>query len=105
MATTNKSNIFCDVTRLLLLLKDIQFIDHLSVSFRRETPNMERIVYICLLCLYTLGCWSSCENWTIVDDYSEKYRLLNPYKFHRGYGVQIKGSYSCVENVCASHTK
>ena len=49
-----------------------------------------KMFYMCPLCLYTLGSWSSFENCTIIDLCDETYRLCNPCKYHRGYSVQIK---------------
>ena len=61
--------------------------------------------YICPLCLYTLGSWSSCENCTTVSEYDEKCRLCNPCKLHRGYAIKIKDCNSCLEEVCDSHVR
>jgi hypothetical protein len=61
--------------------------------------------YICPLCLYTLGSWSSCENCTVADEYNEKCRLCNPCSVHRGYAVTIKDCNSCLEEVCDSHVR
>ena len=61
--------------------------------------------YICPLCMHTLGSWSSCENWTIVDEYDEKCRLCNPFKLTREYEEQIKYCNSCLEEIYDSDTR
>ena len=55
--------------------------------------------------MHTLGSWSSYENLTIVDEYDEKCRLCNPFKFTRGYAVQIKYYNSCLEEIYDSDTR
>ena len=50
--------------------------------------------------MYTLGRWSSCENYTIFYECNdEKCRLCIPCKMHRGYAVQIKDRNTCLERV------
>ena len=73
-------------------------------SFGSVTVNIKNI-YTFPLCLYTLSSWSSCENCTIIEDYNENCKLCNPYKFHRGYAVQIKACNSCLKDVFASDTR
>ena len=47
--------------------------------------------------MHKLGSWLSCGNWTIFDEYDEKFRLCNPFKLTRGFAAQIKYCNSCLE--------
>ena len=74
-----------------------------QLHFGGERVNTEKMFYTCLLCMYTLGSWSSRENYTIVDEYDEKCRLYNPCELHRGYAIQIKDCNSFLEEICDSY--
>ena len=73
--------------------------------FADERVKTGKMLYTCLLCMYTLGTWSLCENCTVVDEFDEKYGLCNPCKSRRGYIVQIKDCNSYLEEICAFYRR